>query len=402
MALERKEDPERPTKMRLRRDPRIYASNVDTPPAGLPLTPDPESGTFQSTKGLSSNNTNTIIGRGLTRSSGPESPRQGLYRNTDYYKSSLASKPGDVAVLEDDPYARYVTREHQDILGTLPRTTIEYRGLRRVNPTAQISSAAIYPKERYSREFSVSQEQYLERLEGIPPLRPAEQPTGNVLVMDQEVIADPKQRSAIPAIPSFTDILYENEYIGHHRFIYTVNRLPALISVVISLWILYGKMDSDLRKRNETLEAILALTTGLFILAGELYGLHNHNNSHKHAFIQTLARAVHLALKIPLSIATIVFSLLAIYDIKEEDNAAPPTVQGGAMLGYSQNERLTHSAVLLGMSLMVFFLSIIALIYGILATRKLIADIKKEKMRKQQALYPAENTDQPAEHFHTM
>lgn len=295
---------------------------------------------------------------------------------------------------QDDPYSLSVQQEHEGSLNRLAPRPAGFYSLKRIdNPNMQVVPTITLPDRPYPSELSTLHmtTPYADEMPPTPP-----PPTGNVLFMEPEPPTGSK--------PTLEEILYENEYIGHHRFVYSINRLPALICVVISLWILFGKGEptngeksTGIRTIKEKNEAIVALTTGIFTLLFQLYGLHNHNNSHSLAIFQTYIRVIHTAFKFFLCIALIILSLVAIYEIKNEVGDNPSCASEGKC--YSHNERLTYSVVLLGMALMICFLSIISFFYGFVALRKLFTDRQDETKRrkKPQPLQPL----RPSHHFRT-
>ncbi|KHN85125.1 hypothetical protein Tcan_10096 [Toxocara canis] len=202
--------------------------------------------------------------------------------------------------------------------------------------------------------------------DGVPPQSPhvrQEWPTGNVLLMTNE----PRSDDSL--------ILYVNDYIGRHRFVYSVVRFPALISIIVSTWILFGKNSPT---DDQWKMALTAFITGLWIIIGQIYGLHNHNNWHPTAFIQTTFRVLHLCIDIPLSIAMIIFAVLTLKRV-------------------TSGER---SAVLLSMGLMILCLSSVALVFGIVAWRNLRRDEKIHE-RHRKSLSEASSNDTIIQHLHT-
>ncbi|VDK51140.1 unnamed protein product [Anisakis simplex] len=182
--------------------------------------------------------------------------------------------------------------------------------------------------------------------DGVPPARPPPEiqndlATGNVLVVKK-----PKKSTNSELI------LYMNDFIGYHRFMFSANRFPALISVIVSLWILSGaEVETSEQKRLTSMALILAA----WILLGQLYALHNHCNSHRAAFIQTTFRVIHLCVDIPLSVAVIL--------------CASASINSSAFCD-------DNDLVLLAMSLIILTLSTAALLFGIFACRVLYVNAK--------------------------
>jgi len=187
-------------------------------------------------------------------------------------------------------------------------------------------------------------------------------------------------------------ILFENHYIGIHRFFYALMRMPALITLVVCTWTIWGKRENEgaLGWKLKGM-GIAGMVVGIWIGFGWLSGLQNHYNRYKKAKYQTMVRLVHLFATMVFTLVMLVFASLAISDLRGMDNPSTPV---GANQ-YSLNERIVHSAIVLGMSIMVVSVAILSFVYGILAYARLLKDSRHAKSGQPGSSYAYDNSGFP-------
>lgn len=209
------------------------------------------------------------------------------------------------------------------------------------------------------------------KMDGVPPTNPQ----AAQLVQAQTL---PPLATIAPAPPPprrviREEFLYKNERVSQSRFLYSVNRFPALVMVVVGMWLQFGRDQKPQQKTTEELSAIFAIVAGLCTLVGELYGLHNVT-SRFIALIQTYYRLGHLVMKVLLGIAVFITSAAAIHDIQNESSKIPDCLNQNIVDCYSHNQRLTYVSVIMGVSIMMLLVSILSFGLGFFALQGLLRE----------------------------
>uniref|UniRef100_A0A914WQZ7 Uncharacterized protein n=1 Tax=Plectus sambesii TaxID=2011161 RepID=A0A914WQZ7_9BILA len=173
--------------------------------------------------------------------------------------------------------------------------------------------------------------------------------------------------------PDMTEVLFYIPSLGQHRFLYSLNKFPGIITMLLSAWLLWGRGQIGQTWYEEAL-GITGFVLSLWILLGWLYGLQNHHNVYQRARSYTTVRIVMLCGNIIITLIMLVFAILAIVDLQNDidngTNQISTTTPSGTTTAYdmtppyTKSERVTIASVLLGMTIMIMLFSLVSIVYG--------------------------------------
>jgi ABC-type sulfate transport system permease subunit len=93
--------------------------------------------------------------------------------------------------------------------------------------------------------------------------------------------------------------------------------------------------------------------------------------------LQTVIRLIYLGATTVFALVELVFASMTISALRDQTNYA--ISDSMRALTYTLNERIVHSAIMLGMSIMVIALAILSFVYGVLAYAKISRDVRQGK-----------------------
>ncbi|KAI6191080.1 hypothetical protein M3Y97_00188900 [Aphelenchoides bicaudatus] len=220
------------------------------------------------------------------------------------------------------------------------------------------------------------------------PSAPLHDPNGTVRTLIKTPHLEPMPEETPPAVVTeiknaapvhkfdWEQRLFENYHIGIHRLVFLVRRFPALVALLTSIWILFGRKQTanfDLQQQ-EVNQNISLFTAALVSLIGIIFGVRNHGNLHKSALSQTISRLCSLFMSAVGEITTFVFGLIAIINLGKQDEKTPPDCYPKTC--FSLNNRIVQSGVQLGLTLLSFILTAVAIFHGIRAIFQILYDRK--------------------------
>jgi hypothetical protein len=114
--------------------------------------------------------------------------------------------------------------------------------------------------------------------------------------------------------------LFENYHVGVHRLVFLIRRYPLLATLIMSIWILFGRKETanfDIGKQESNQNMTIFVTT-VASLFGIVLGIRNHGNQHKSALFQIINRLISLSMSLIGEITTFVFGLIAIINLAKQ------------------------------------------------------------------------------------
>ncbi|CAJ0928622.1 unnamed protein product, partial [Mesorhabditis belari] len=222
--------------------------------------------------------------------------------------------------------------------------------------------------------------------DGHPPTPP---PTDRGALSQQSRSRKRTQRSALIVDPLINEAtlfrmaLFRNPALGFQRCAFIIQKVPALVLMFVSSWVLWGRGMEQKRFGNESSGSIIAFVTGVFILGTILFGSLDHNNSYFRAKIMTNLRHIFVLIGGCASMIVLILAVSTIHPLNQEKKKTNPANYTTFMAdGFNYQERINNQAVLIGASAFIIFLSVIALVLGIIGLMQMKNKLNAEKRRR--------------------
>uniref|UniRef100_A0A7E4UL53 MgtE domain-containing protein n=1 Tax=Panagrellus redivivus TaxID=6233 RepID=A0A7E4UL53_PANRE len=181
--------------------------------------------------------------------------------------------------------------------------------------------------------------------------------------------------------------LFNIQEVGTARFLHLLKKYPSIVILLFGLFVLWGR---GFHVQNLTQEeknmAISAIVAGATAIAGICVTSQHHSNDKDNAKKQLAGRITVGIINAVVSIVVIVFSTISltkIHDKIEDDVAA-------AINALNFDDRTAYAGILIGVSLLLGSFSLLSIIFGSQALRKIHKEekvIKHERIRRQTAAY---------------
>jgi len=195
--------------------------------------------------------------------------------------------------------------------------------------------------------------------------------------------------------------LFENYHIGIHRLIFIIRKFPSLVALIITIWVLFGRNQSanyfslgdgastnstfilDQQEKNQNISVFV---TAVVALIGVVFGIRNHGNQNKSAVSQIISRLGSLTLSVVGEITSFVLGLIAIINLAKQTESTTPDCFPKTC--FSLNNRIVQSGIQLGLTLLSFILTMVAIFHGIKAIIGILYDrrVARRTQRRKQEL----------------
>ncbi|KAK5972548.1 hypothetical protein GCK32_012899 [Trichostrongylus colubriformis] len=180
--------------------------------------------------------------------------------------------------------------------------------------------------------------------------------------------------------------LSRDPYLGYQRFIFILARYPALAMAMVALWNITGRGKGMTKNSTEEVAFYAALATAGVVLISQILLHSNHHKSYKKA--QVMSFVYHAVMVATCCTATVcvVFAAINLGKFKSETNLATTCKYASNAPCYSNQERLTYLATLIGCGGAIVLLALATFVFGVIGVslmeQRLSEEYKKEASQR--------------------
>uniref|UniRef100_A0A7I5EBD6 MARVEL domain-containing protein n=1 Tax=Haemonchus contortus TaxID=6289 RepID=A0A7I5EBD6_HAECO len=158
--------------------------------------------------------------------------------------------------------------------------------------------------------------------------------------------------------------LARNPFLGYQRIIFIMARYPALVLAMVALWNVTGRGQGMPKSSTEEIAFYAALTTAGIILASQILLHSNHHGSLKKA--RAMCYLYHFVMIVAFctALVCIVFAVININTFRSKTPVSTTCKYMNYSPCYSNQERLTYLATLIGCSGAIVLLAFATFLYG--------------------------------------
>uniref|UniRef100_W6NEH4 Protein C39H7.4 n=1 Tax=Haemonchus contortus TaxID=6289 RepID=W6NEH4_HAECO len=180
--------------------------------------------------------------------------------------------------------------------------------------------------------------------------------------------------------------LARNPFLGYQRIIFIMARYPALVLAMVALWNVTGRGQGMPKSSTEEIAFYAALTTAGIILASQILLHSNHHGSLKKA--RAMCYLYHFVMIVAFctALVCIVFAVININTFRSKTPVSTTCKYMNYSPCYSNQERLTYLATLIGCSGAIALLAFATFLYGAIGIgmmkKRLTEEYRKDANRR--------------------
>ncbi|KAK6049701.1 hypothetical protein COOONC_12794 [Cooperia oncophora] len=177
--------------------------------------------------------------------------------------------------------------------------------------------------------------------------------------------------------------LSRNSFLGYQRFIFLMARYPALVMAMVALWNVTGRGKGMAKTSTEEIAFYAALATAGVVLISQMLLHSNHHGSYKKA--RAMSFLYHFAMLVAFctAVVSVVFAAINLNNFTSEKTPATTCKYKPC---YSNRERLTYLATLVGCGGVIVLLALATFLYGTIGInvlkKRLAEEYRKEASQR--------------------
>ncbi|KAL6737623.1 hypothetical protein Aduo_011250 [Ancylostoma duodenale] len=177
-----------------------------------------------------------------------------------------------------------------------------------------------------------------------------------------------------------------NPYLGYQRFVFTLNKYPALVMTMVALWNISGRGQEMAKTGTESGAYYTAIVTAVIVFISHMLLITSSHNSYNRAKAMSYLYHIAMVLEFCAAAVCIVLASINFKNYRGDTSASVCKYKSNAPC-YSNQERVAYLAALVGCGLMIVLLAISAFVYGGLGLNLMKQRLAEEKNRARERAY---------------
>ncbi|RCN42034.1 hypothetical protein ANCCAN_12025 [Ancylostoma caninum] len=177
-----------------------------------------------------------------------------------------------------------------------------------------------------------------------------------------------------------------NPYLGYQRFVFTLNKYPALVMTMVALWNISGRGQEMAKTGTENGAYYTALVTAVIVFISHMLLITSSHNSYNRAKAMSYLYHIAMVLEFCAAAVCIVLASINFKNYRDSTSTSGCKYKTNAPC-YSNQERVAYLGTLVGCGVMIVLFAICTFVYGGLGLNLMKQRLAEEKTRGRERAY---------------